>query len=33
MIGNGYPGDVSVAGERTDSPAVPVLSDGWFRAG
>lgn len=33
LIGNGYPGDVAVAGERTDSPAVPVLSDGWFRAG
>jgi 2-phosphosulfolactate phosphatase len=30
LIGNGYPGDVAVAGERTDSPAVPVLVDGWF---
>lgn len=34
LIGNGYPGDVAVAGERTDSAAVPVLVDGWFaRAG
>jgi 2-phosphosulfolactate phosphatase len=30
LIGNGYPGDVEVAGERTDSTAVPVLVDGWF---
>jgi 2-phosphosulfolactate phosphatase len=30
LIGNGYPGDVRVAGERTDSAAVPVLVDGWF---
>jgi 2-phosphosulfolactate phosphatase len=30
LIGNGYPGDVAVAGERTDSAAVPVLADGWF---
>jgi 2-phosphosulfolactate phosphatase len=30
LIGNGYPDDVTVAGERTDSPAVPVLVDGWF---
>jgi 2-phosphosulfolactate phosphatase len=30
LIGNGYPGDVTVAGERTDSAAVPVLLDGWF---
>ena len=30
LIGNGYPGDVTVAGERTDSTAVPVLVDGWF---
>ena len=30
LIGNGYPGDVAVAGERTDSTAVPVLVDGWF---
>jgi 2-phosphosulfolactate phosphatase len=33
LIGDGYSGDVAVAGERTDSPAVPVLTDGWFRAG
>lgn len=31
LIGNGYPGDVAVAGERTDSTAVPVLTEGWFR--
>jgi 2-phosphosulfolactate phosphatase len=30
LIGNGYPGDVTVAGARTDSAAVPVLVDGWF---
>jgi 2-phosphosulfolactate phosphatase len=30
LIRNGWPGDVAVAGERTDSPAVPVLSGGWF---
>lgn len=30
LIGNGYPGDVTVAGQRTDSTAVPVLVDGWF---
>jgi 2-phosphosulfolactate phosphatase len=29
LIGNGYPDDVAVAGERTDSTAVPVLVDGW----
>ncbi len=33
LIGNGYPGDVAVAGERTDSDAVPVLTQGWFTAG
>lgn len=32
LIGNGYP-DVTVAGERTDSAAVPVLSGGWFTDG
>jgi 2-phosphosulfolactate phosphatase len=30
LIGNGYPGDVAIAGERPDSGAVPVLVQGWF---
>ena len=30
LTGNGHPGDVAVAGERTDSAAVPVLSGDWF---
>jgi 2-phosphosulfolactate phosphatase len=30
LIGNGYPDDVTVAAERSDSSAVPVLVDGWF---
>lgn len=30
LIGNGYPADVEVAAERTDSTAVPVLRGDWF---
>ncbi|MCA2214679.1 2-phosphosulfolactate phosphatase [Jidongwangia harbinensis] len=30
LIGDGYPDDVTLAGARTDSVAVPVLVDGWF---
>jgi 2-phosphosulfolactate phosphatase len=30
LIGNGYPGDVAIAGEVDASDAVPVLVDGWF---
>jgi 2-phosphosulfolactate phosphatase len=33
LLGNGYPGEITVAGERADSTAVPVLVDGWFVAG
>jgi 2-phosphosulfolactate phosphatase len=33
LIGRGFAGDVTVAGQLDSSPAVPVLSGGWFVRG